>query len=104
MTKMNPEPLIKNKYYWASDLYSSRDSFKIGGDYTVYKKEQIKAAVEWFKQYCDSGKNIFRKEYPIKYLLYINKGKKEGWDYKSNESWNNWLLSKAFPDLEDNEK
>jgi hypothetical protein len=64
-----------------------------------FEDKAIKSALEYFMQYSDSARSIFRKKFPSKYEEYITLGKKEGWDIEEDESWNCWLLEQSFPDL-----
>ena len=67
--------------------------------FLVTKLSDVKSAIEWYRQYADSGRMNFKKDYPEEYLEYIEKGTKEKWDFESDESWNSWLIEQAFPDL-----
>lgn len=91
------EPL--NKKMWNADLvprYSDAET-------TVFLKRDVKAAVEWYIEYSDSGREIFKEQFPDEYAAYVSEGKSAGWCTESDESWNCWLLQKAFPDVMKNE-
>jgi len=91
---MKPEPLKDKGKKWEDIV-----AFEADDRQDVFLKKDIKLAVEFFRQYSDSGRDNFKNDFPEEYEEYENEGIKEGWDIILDESWNDWLLDKAFEDV-----